>query len=773
MSTPPPDADDSETLTNPEQTLLDHLRNGQPCSFLGEGEGRPGDPEVDKTEWGMDRTVRASVLKAMLLHSKETWGLDGIAVDLRGAVVTGNLGGFADSSLAGLRLAFCRIDGEVDFSKATFTGEADFRETTFTGDATFNDATFKGEAKFNRATLAGKSNFDRATFEDHAAFGEAAFAQGAFFENATFKRNAGFNSATFVGLAYFGTATFGGAAWFDGVAAAENIIFTEATFTADAVFSQAAYTELITFQGAKFLGTVDFTNSIADEIRFLDTTFSTDEPGPCVAAKVSLEGASLNVRTRFTITATEIYARGLQAREGAYLVVCCPAVDLSDSEFLRPSIVSSLPHGPQIPTPFDAQSSSDKTRRQEERDKAEAKALQLRGRLTREKTDTNTASTAQDPEQPPGQPEEQHSAQAAVHATSLCHLTSLTRANIGELVLSDVVLDDCEFVGALGLDKLRIGPGCSFRLTPRWRKGRWLKVRWPKARYVANRWRKSEYRKVQWRKARDVANQWRKSEYRKVQWRKARDVANQWRKIQWWKDQWRNGHWLEGRVWKARRLARRRIIAEEINWRKAHVANAAGTKKLDFLPAPDIAEIYRDLRNGLEEGKNEPGAADFYYGEMEMRRLAAREPTVGSTDRRRRPPSRAERALLNGYWAASGYGLRASPSLVTLAVLLIGAALLYTSPSFAIATPQPPTQITKGDTKSGLVTSTQPPSGAAPHFLSTLDYSARESISLLQNRGDSTVTPKGPGKILDIILRLAGPVLLALSVLAFRARIRR
>jgi hypothetical protein len=117
--------------------------------------------------------------------------------------------------------------------------------------------------------------------------------------------------------------------------------------------------------------------------------------------------------------------------------------------------------------------------------------------------------------------------------------------------------------------------------------------------------------------------------------------------------------------------------------------------------------------------------------------------------------------------------LRASPSLVTLAVLLIGAALLYTSPSFAIATPQPPTQITKGDTKSGLVTSTQPPSGAAPHFLSTLDYSARESISLLQNRGDSTVTPKGPGKILDIILRLAGPVLLALSVLAFRARIRR
>jgi hypothetical protein len=38
-----------------------------------------------------------------------------------------------------------------------------------------------------------------------------------------------------------------------------------------------------------------------------------------------------------------------------------------------------------------------------------------------------------------------------------CHVTSLKRANIGELVLSDVVLDDCAFGGAHDLDKLRIG----------------------------------------------------------------------------------------------------------------------------------------------------------------------------------------------------------------------------------------------------------------------------------------------------------------------------
>ena len=30
--------------------------------------------------------------------------------------------------------------------------------------------------------------------------------------------------------------------------------------------------------------------------------------------------------------------------------------------------------------------------------------------------------------------------------------------------------------------------------------------------------------------------------------------------------------------------------------------------------------LYRALRKGREDVKDEPGAADFYYGEMEMRR---------------------------------------------------------------------------------------------------------------------------------------------------------
>jgi hypothetical protein len=45
--------------------------------------------------------------------------------------------------------------------------------------------------------------------------------------------------------------------------------------------------------------------------------------------------------------------------------------------------------------------------------------------------------------------------------------------------------------------------------------------------------------------------------------------------------------------------------------------NAVG---LPDLEASQVAAVYRDLRRSFEGRSNEPGAADFYYGEMEMRR---------------------------------------------------------------------------------------------------------------------------------------------------------
>ena len=82
------------------------------------------------------------------------------------------------------------------------------------------------------------------------------------------------------------------------------------------------------------------------------------------------------------------------------------------------------------------------------------------------------------------------------------------------------------------------------------------------------------------------------------------------------------------------------VIAEERAWRAAPASSAssplgcsevAGLARDDrpgVLDPAQIAGLYRALRKGREDTKDEPGAADFYYGEMEMRRLARRSGTT-------------------------------------------------------------------------------------------------------------------------------------------------
>ncbi|WP_327249197.1 hypothetical protein [Streptomyces sp. NBC_01320] len=69
--------------------------------------------------------------------------------------------------------------------------------------------------------------------------------------------------------------------------------------------------------------------------------------------------------------------------------------------------------------------------------------------------------------------------------------------------------------------------------------------------------------------------------------------------------------------------------------------------------------MYRAIRKSYEDSRNEPGTADFYYGEIEMRRADT------GTDW-------AERGLLNEYWAVSGYGLRATRALGWLLAAVTG-----------------------------------------------------------------------------------------------------
>ncbi len=126
----------------------------------------------------------------------------------------------------------------------------------------------------------------------------------------------------------------------------------------------------------------------------------------------------------------------------------------------------------------------------------------------------------------------------------------------------------------------------------------------------------------------------------------------------------------------------RLTLAEEHHWRHQAPRHRRGwfppvcqppawaDPETSSWPGPaQLAGLYRELRKGREDSKDEPGAADFYYGEMEMRRHAA-------------PWWSAERMLLTLYWLVSGYALRAWRAFATLLVVVVAAAGVFATVGF-------------------------------------------------------------------------------------------
>ncbi|MFI2635066.1 pentapeptide repeat-containing protein [Streptomyces collinus] len=222
------------------------------------------------------------------------------------------------------------------------------------------------------------------------------------------------------------------------------------------------------------------------------------------------------------------------------------------------------------------------------------------------------------------------------------------------------------------------------------------------------------------------------------------------------------------------RWSRRRSLVEEHYWRAATTGQQPATGAWEASPYhPDVARIpgpetvaaaYRQLRKSLEDGKDEPGAADFYYGEMEMRR----HDRTGTT--------RSERGLLHSYWLLSGYGLRASRAvgwlvaamLVTI-VLLMGFGLPQDSPKQEAMGTMPPGggavtfQIDKADP--------QNPTGdrfTGKRFEKALNVTLN-SVVFRSSGQDLTTT----GTYIEMASRVSEPVLLGLAVLAVRNRVKR
>lgn len=191
-------------------------------------------------------------------------------------------------------------------------------------------------------------------------------------------------------------------------------------------------------------------------------------------------------------------------------------------------------------------------------------------------------------------------------------------------------------------------------------------------------------------------------------------------------------------------LTRRRIVIEEYVWRARH--ERATRWSLPDPPAADetpgdsraearlVEQTYRALRKAFEDMKNEPGSADFYYGEMEMRRRGSE--------------SRGERFLLNCYWLLAGYGLRAWRAFAALAFVVAFATVIFVWWGFAGTA-----------------------AGTKPGWLDAVSYSMHSITSLVRPAG--TVPLTTTGNYTELVLRLLGPLLLGLAVLSIRARVKR
>lgn len=192
----------------------------------------------------------------------------------------------------------------------------------------------------------------------------------------------------------------------------------------------------------------------------------------------------------------------------------------------------------------------------------------------------------------------------------------------------------------------------------------------------------------------------------------------------------------------------RQVIADEIEWRQRekpkstwntlprpaeqHPVSLQSTRYAE-LAAAEIEELYRSLRIAREGSGNSPGAADFYYGEMEMRRKL--------------PWSRgwAEKVIVWLYWAVSGYGLRASRALGALLALWALGCFFFLQLGGFVHSP-PVAEAAVFTISSGLSFLHEPP-------------------------GNLSVSTAGEAA--QLLLKIGTAILLALATLALRGRVKR
>ncbi|MFF7566679.1 pentapeptide repeat-containing protein [Streptomyces pseudovenezuelae] len=566
----------------------------------------------------------------------------GTDIDHRGTLFTEPLLGalldaLRDPASGHPRLGIARFEsatflGAADFSSVAFESKADFKSATFQDLATFLLTDFQGDAEFRLVTFHLGVGFLEPRFQGQADFSSAIFRSDAMFRSAIFERLAQFTSASFQSTANFMSSIFGDEAWFESATFQGNALFKSATFRGDALFKSATFGDDAWFASATFQSDARFEFAVFERTAAL---------GPLVCAgTMMLSMAMFRGPVTLMCATRQLRCKRTRWSSTAELRVRFASVNFANAVFEYPLTIAAEP------APFVL---------------------------------------------PSGEPVAEQ--ELADLSDVGVRLVSLRGVDAAHLVLADVDLSQCLFVGTVHLDQIRLEGICSFANPP---------------------------------------------------------SGTYWHR------------------WRIVRFSQRHLLAEEHHWRASQPTtvpgwNAAVSGAVHVGP-PQLAPVYRALRKAFEDSKNEPGAADFYYGEMEMRRHD------------RDSTTRAERGLLHGYWMLSGYGLRASRALGWLAaamlvtiVLLMGLGLPKSDPKQEATGTVPP-----GGGRVTFEIGTDDPHNPTGNRFTSERFEKALNVTLnsvVFRSADQDLTTAGT--YIEMASRLAEPVLLGLAVLAVRNRIKR
>ncbi|MFC7924549.1 pentapeptide repeat-containing protein [Streptomyces cinereoruber] len=587
-------------------------------------------------------------------------------------------------------------------------GDARFVGAQFSGTAGFTRAQFIGDAWFTEAQFSGDAGFVEAKFTGDAWFTEAQFSGDAGFTEAQFSGDAGFTEAQFTGDAWFTEAQFTGDARFGGAQFSRAAKFGEAQFSGDAKFVEAQFSGDAEFTRAQFSGDAEFTRAkFTGDAEFGGAQFTsgarfggTQFTSVAWFREAYFSRAAGFVEAQFTGDAE---FAGAYFSRGAWF---------GGAQFLAAAWWGPLVckgkvdlSGAVFGAPVTLEIAADAVSCVRTRFESTA-TVRVRWAEVDLGYAVLVAPVAVTAHPAPFTTVFGNMDERLLAGPDRVRVTSIQGVDAAHLVLTDTDLSDCLFSGAFHLDQLRL-------------EGRTTLAPAPAGFH-----------------RRGIAP---------IRWTRRRTLAEE-------------HHWRAQSA--GQPPAPAGALPEPRRWR-------TGPDHGDPARTPDpddVAALYRQLRKAFEDGKNEPGAADFYYGECEMRRH----------DRTGTP--KTERRLLWAYWALSGYGLRASRALGWLAVAMLTTILLLMA--FGLPASSPKQEATgtvpAGGGKVTFVIDKQDPKNPVKDRFTTKRFDKALSVTLnsvvFRSSGQDLTTT---GTYIEMTSRILEPALLALAVLAIRGRIKR